>query len=101
MTNPINAIPTDVSFTTLVIKVPNNMATPLARPGSKIYKRQAILLTLDGGTVKDYYKACSDAGVPCTANNPRNAHAKGLIQLVAPAKAQAKAQAKAETKANK
>lgn len=90
----LNPIPTGVPFTTLLIKVPNAKATPLARPGSKIYKRQAILLNLDGGTVKDYYKACSDAGVPCTANNPRNAHAKGLIQLVAPAKEQAKADAK-------
>jgi hypothetical protein len=49
-----------------------------------VAQRHAILLTLDGQTVRDYYKACKDAGIPCTANNPRTAHAKGLIQLVAP-----------------
>ena len=100
MTN-ITEIPANVPFPTLVIKVPNVKATPTARPGSKIFKRQAILLTLDGATVRDYYRACSESGVPCTANNPRNAHAKGLIQLVAPAKDAAKADAKATAKANK
>ena len=91
----VNAIPTSVAFPQLVINVPNAKATPLARPGSKIYKRQAILLGLHGSTVREYYKACSAAGVPCTANNPRNAHNKGLIVLVAPPKAAAKAAAKA------
>tara|TARA_R110002051_G_C8501613_1_gene464855 strand:+ start:210 stop:512 length:303 start_codon:yes stop_codon:yes gene_type:complete len=97
----ITEIPASVPFTTLLIKVANPSATPSARPGSKIFKRQAILLTLDGSTVRDYYKACSDAGIPCTANNPRNAHSKGLIELVAPPKAAAKAAAKASAKVNK
>lgn len=71
-------------FTAQVIKVANKKATIPARPGSKIFKRWTILLTLDGKTVKDYYAACRDAGIPCTANNPRNAATKGLIELVAP-----------------
>ena len=73
-----------ISFTAQVIKVSNKKATIPARPGSKIFKRYTILLTLDGKTVADYYGACRDAGVPCTANNPRNAVTKGLIELVVP-----------------
>ena len=71
-------------FPALVIRVPNASAKSPARPGCMVAQRHAILLTLDGQTVRDYYKACKDAGIPCTANNPRSAHDKGLIQLVAP-----------------
>ena len=71
-------------FTALVIRVPNASAKSPARPGCMVAQRHAILLTLEGKTVRDYYKACKDAGIPCTANNPRAEHDKGLIQLVAP-----------------
>ena len=56
----------EISFTAQVIKVANKKATIPARPGSKIFKRYTILLTLDGKTVQDY------------------AVTKGLIELVAP-----------------
>ena len=84
-TNTINAIPAG-PFPALVIKVPNTTATPPARPGSLRFKRWTLLLGMDGQTVSAYYKACRDAGLPCTANNPRDAHTKGLIQLTMPAK---------------
>ena len=73
-----------VNFSDMVIGVPDNKAKSFARPGSQVDQRHAILLTLDGKTVKDYYKSTRDAGVPCTANNPRKAAAKGLITLTEP-----------------
>tara|TARA_R110000824_G_scaffold190187_1_gene371603 strand:- start:840 stop:1118 length:279 start_codon:yes stop_codon:yes gene_type:complete len=83
MTDNITAIPTDVAFTALIVKVPDPKATPPARPGCARYQRWQILATMDGSTVSDYYKACKDAGLACTANNPRDAHAKGFIVLTA------------------
>ena len=71
-------------FPALVISVPNPSVESPARKGTAVRERHAILLTLDGATVSTYYKACKEAGVPCTANNPRNAHDKGLIILTAP-----------------
>lgn len=81
-----NPIPSaEVSpFVALVIRVPDPKAEIPARKGSQRAKRWQILLGMDGQTVRDYYKACKDAGTPCTANNPRDAHAKGLVNLTAP-----------------
>ena len=75
---------TKVNFTDMVIGVPDKKVKSFARPGSAVSKRHAILLTLDGKTVSDYYKSCRDAGIPCTANNPRKAADKGLITLTEP-----------------
>ena len=97
----VAAIPSGAPFAKLVIKVPNAKATPPARPGSLRFKRWAILLGMSGQTVSQYYKACREAGMPCTANNPRDAHAKGLINLTMPPKEAAKVDAKGKAKVDK
>ena len=74
-----------VKYTAQVIKV--TKGTSLAgkvRPGSLRAKRWQILQTMDGKTVSDYYAACRKAGIPCTANNPRDAVKKDIITLTAP-----------------
>ncbi len=76
---------TSTNFPAQVIRVKNAKASLPARPGSLRFKRWSILLTMNGKTVSDYYRACRDAGMPCTANNPRDAVTKGLIELAAPA----------------
>lgn len=73
-----------VSFPSMIIKVVDKKATLPARKGSLRAKRWGLLLTMDGKSITDYYKSCRDAGCPCTANNPRDAVAKGLITLVEP-----------------
>ena len=76
----------EVKFADQVIKVVNtkvNLAG-LTKANSKRFKRWSILLKMDGSTVSEYYKACREAGIPCTANNPRDAVTKKLIELNAP-----------------
>tara|TARA_R110000824_G_scaffold190187_1_gene371602 strand:- start:264 stop:521 length:258 start_codon:yes stop_codon:yes gene_type:complete len=82
----ITAIPTTHPLPQLVINVPNATATPPARPGCMRYQRWQLLAKLQGSTVSQYYAACKKAGIPCTANNPRAAHAKGFVILTAPTK---------------
>ncbi len=79
-------IPNDAPFTSLIINVPDENASPPARSGSDRYKRFCILKTLNGRTIRAYYKACRDAGVPCQKNNPILAHEKGFIILTSPKK---------------
>jgi len=52
-----------------------------ARPRTARHARFAILSTLNGKTVADYYKACREAGIPCSKNNPILAMQKGFITL--------------------
>jgi len=82
----------DVTFPAQIIRVKNAKATIPARPKSQRYRRWAILLGMDGKTVSEYYKACREAGVPCTKNNPVMAMAKGLITLDPPAETADKAE---------
>lgn len=76
----------EVPFPAQIITVVDpkvNLSTK-ARTGSLRHKRWAILLKMGNKTVSDYYAACRDAGIPCTANNPRDAVKKGIITLSAP-----------------
>ncbi len=77
-------IPTDAPFTSLIINVPIERATPPARPGTDRYKRFCILRTLNGKTIQEYYKACRKADLACQKNNPVLAHEKGFIILTSP-----------------
>jgi len=54
------------------------------RPGTLRMRRWNILVGMDGQTLRSYYKACKEDGVPCTANNPRDAVKHEIISLVAP-----------------
>jgi|TARA_R110000824_G_scaffold64402_6_gene168274 hypothetical protein len=74
----------DTTFVQNVITVPNKAAKIPARKGSARARRWAILLTLSGQTVGAYYKACRDAGIPCTKNNPLRARDMGLVTLAPP-----------------
>lgn len=76
----------DIAFPAMVIGVSKKKIElgKFARPGCLRFKRWQILLTMDGKTVSDYYRACREAGIPCTANNPRDAAKKELITLSAP-----------------
>ena len=71
-----------------VIAVPNPQATNPAK--GKRGERWALLLTMNGKTVGDYYAACRSAPCGgCTANNPLSAHGHGLIVLTPPTPAPA------------
>ena len=76
----------EVPFPAQVIKVVDpkiNLSTK-ARAGSLRNKRWAILMQMNGKTVSDYYSQCREAGMPCTANNPRDAVENWLITFSAP-----------------
>lgn len=78
----------DAPFPLHVITVPNKDPAVLVgkvRPKSSRMKRWTILLSCDGETVSSYYKKCRDAGIPCTANNPRLAVTKGIVKINPPA----------------
>jgi len=77
-------VPDVAPFPSLVIRVPDVNADPPARLGTDRYERFKILKTLNGKTIRDYYKACREAGIPCQKNNPILAHQKGFIVLIAP-----------------
>jgi transcriptional regulator with XRE-family HTH domain len=77
-------VPKNTPFPSLKIRVPDENAVPPARSGTDRYKRFKILRTLNGKTVRDYYKACREAGIPCQKNNPVLAHKKGFIILTSP-----------------
>lgn len=77
----------EVTFPNKLIKVvdPKAKLFPAkVRTMGNRFKCWQILLTMDGKTVSEYYKACRDAGLPCAANNPRDAVTKKLIELNAP-----------------
>ena len=74
----------DTTFVQHVITVPNAKAKIPARKGSARARRWAILLTLNGQSVAAYYKACREAGIPCTKNNPLRARDLGLVTLAPP-----------------
>lgn len=77
----------EVKFTNQVIKVIDpkvNLFPAKVKTRGNRFKCWQILMNMDGSTVSEYYKACREAGIPCTANNPRDAVTKKLIELNAP-----------------
>jgi|TARA_R110002153_G_scaffold83732_3_gene210285 hypothetical protein len=78
-----------VPFPSMVIGVKDKAAaTKLlatkVRPGTLRMRRWNILVGMDGKTVSEYFKACKEDGVPCTANNPRDAAKFEIVTLTAP-----------------
>jgi|TARA_Y100000310_G_scaffold330444_1_gene402073 hypothetical protein len=76
---------TDLTACKIVVKDPKASAALVdrhSRARTARNQRWHILVSMDGKTIADYYKAAREAGVPVSANNPIRAASLGIIGLV-------------------